>query len=73
MCDLASLASKLPPSMAKLCLWSKDGFKDKEVISFDIDYGVFNQPQKAFIEHRDVERIATMTEITGNCIVVYIR
>ncbi|PRQ54700.1 putative Ulp1 protease family catalytic domain, transposase, Tnp1/En/Spm [Rosa chinensis] len=71
--SLQSLAASLPNSLRMLCMWGEVGFKDGKAITIQIEAEVFGRARKTFILGQDVRRIATMRELTGNCIVIYQR
>ncbi|XP_024185678.2 uncharacterized protein LOC112190476 [Rosa chinensis] len=73
LASLKSLAPSLPAPLKILCNWGEEAFQDGRAITFEMEYEVFGYQRKTFILGSDVERIASMREVTGNCIVVYQR
>jgi hypothetical protein len=71
--SLASMAPTLPDSLKMLCMWGEDKFKGGRTISFYMEPKVFGYSRKSFIIGSDVRRLASMREVTGNCISVYQR
>ncbi|XP_040367463.1 uncharacterized protein LOC112179893 [Rosa chinensis] len=67
--SLKSLAPSLPAPLKILCNWGEEAFKDGRAITFEMESEVFGYQRKTFILGSDVERIASMREVTGNCIV----
>lgn len=56
-----------------LCLWGEEAFKNGRTINFDMEPEVFGNVRKTYIMGTDVRRLASMREVTGNCIVLYQR
>jgi hypothetical protein len=56
-----------------ICLWGEEAFKDGRTINFDMEPEVFGNIRKTYIMGTDVRRLASMREVTGNCIVLYQR
>ena len=71
--SLASVPSKLPAAVKKVCKWADEKFRDQESINFDVEPEVFGFLRKTYIIPGDVQRLACMRELTGNCITVYER
>ncbi|XP_062018079.1 uncharacterized protein LOC133734441 [Rosa rugosa] len=71
--SLATMAPTLPDSLKMLCMWGEDKFKGGRTISFYMEPEVFGYSRKSFIIGSDVRRLASMREVTGNCISVYQR
>ncbi|KAK9942844.1 hypothetical protein M0R45_008491 [Rubus argutus] len=71
--SLQKLAPTLPASLKMLCMWGEEAFKDGHTINFEMDSEVFGYVRKTYIIGTDVRRLASMREITANCIVVYLR
>ena len=71
--SLQKLAPALPASLQMLCMWGEEAFKDGRTINFEMESEVFGYVRKTFIIGTDVRRLASMREVTANCIVVYLR
>lgn len=56
-----------------LCMWGADELKNDKSLEFFIEPEVFGYTRKSWIFDSDLHRMASMTEITGNCIVAYQR
>ena len=64
---------KITASLKMLCLWGEEAFKNGRTINFDMEPEVFGNVRKTYIMGTNVRRLASMREVTGNCIVLYQR
>ncbi|PRQ37372.1 putative Ulp1 protease family catalytic domain, transposase, Tnp1/En/Spm [Rosa chinensis] len=71
--SLAAMAPTLPESLKMLCMWGESAFRDGHTINFIMEPEVFGYSRKTFILGSDVRRLASMREVSGNCIAVYQR
>ncbi|XP_061998933.1 uncharacterized protein LOC133716232 [Rosa rugosa] len=71
--SLAAMAPTLPESLKMLCMWGESSFRDGHTINFIMEPEVFGYSRKTFILGSDVRRLASMREVSGNCIAVYQR
>ncbi|KAL6133033.1 hypothetical protein ACLB2K_065270 [Fragaria x ananassa] len=68
--DLKVDALNAPIQLKMLCMWGADELKNNKSFEFFIEPEVFGYTHKSWIFDLNLHRMASMTEITGNCIMV---
>lgn len=71
--DLPILSPNLPVPLRNLCMWAKDALRNGATIHTTLSEEVFGSPRKVYVFRRDIYAMASMKELSGSCIVMYMR
>jgi hypothetical protein len=69
--DMKKLPEKFPAKLKMLWLWAKDALGDGMTIAFNMEEKVFGIQRKAYIFKGDIYSLATMSELSGGTITMY--
>lgn len=69
--DVKKLPADFPAPLKMLWLWAVDALGDGMTIAFNLEEKVFGIKKKAYLFKGDIYALATMNELSGSCITMY--
>ena len=69
--DIKKLPANFPTKLKMLWMWAKDALGDEMTIAFNMEEKVFGIQRKAYLFKGDIYSLATMGELSGGTITMY--
>ncbi|PRQ45734.1 putative transposase, Tnp1/En/Spm [Rosa chinensis] len=70
--DMQSLPPNVLTSLKIVCMWVKETLTNGKTIICTFDEKIFGKVSKTFVNKMDINNFATMKEVSGSCISIYI-